>query len=72
MNASLQTSLSSLARLCCTFGREEEGQDLVEYSMLLGFITLSAIALMSHAGTSVKTLWVTINTATTSAAVAAS
>jgi Flp pilus assembly pilin Flp len=37
------------------FLREEGGQDLVEYSLLLAFIALAAIALLSSAGISIKT-----------------
>ena len=48
--------------------QEEEGQDLVEYSLLLAFIALAAIALLSAAGNSVKTIWTSINTNLTSAA----
>jgi Flp pilus assembly pilin Flp len=48
--------------------QEEEGQDLVEYSLLLAFIALAAIALLSAAGGSVKTIWTSINTNLTSAA----
>jgi Flp pilus assembly pilin Flp len=48
--------------------QEEEGQDLVEYSLLLAFIALAAIALLSAAGNSVKSIWTSINTNLTSAA----
>jgi pilus assembly protein Flp/PilA len=50
------------------FWQEEEGQDLVEYSLLLAFIALAAIALLSSAGTSIKTIWTGINSQLTSAA----
>jgi len=48
--------------------QEEEGQDLVEYSLLLAFIALAAIALLSAAGNSVKSIWTSINANLTSAA----
>ena len=48
--------------------QEEEGQDLVEYSLLLAFIALAAIALLSAAGGSVKSIWTSINTNLASAA----
>ena len=47
---------------------EEDGQDMVEYSLLLAFIALAAIALLSAAGTSVTSIWTSINTGLTSAA----
>ncbi|MBV9304257.1 MAG: Flp family type IVb pilin [Acidobacteriaceae bacterium] len=50
------------------FWQEEEGQDLVEYSLLLAFIALAAIALLSSAGGSIKTIWTSINSNLTSAA----
>ncbi len=49
------------------FWQEEDGQDLVEYSLLLAFIALAAIALMSSAGTSVSTIWSKISSQLTSA-----
>jgi Flp pilus assembly pilin Flp len=52
--------------------QEEEGQDLVEYSLLLAFIALAAIALLSAAGNSVKGIWTSINTNLTNAATTAS
>jgi Flp pilus assembly pilin Flp len=42
--------------------QEEAGQDLVEYSLLLGFLALGSLALLSSAGTSVKSIWSTIST----------
>lgn len=50
------------------FWQEEGGQDLVEYSLLLAFIALAAIALLSSAGGSVKNIWTAVNTQLTSAA----
>ncbi len=49
------------------FWQEEAGQDLVEYSLLLAFIALAAIALLSSAGGSIKTIWTSINSNLTSA-----
>ena len=50
------------------FLEEEGGQDLVEYSLLLAFIALAAIALLSSAGGSIKTIWTSINANLTNAA----
>ncbi len=55
-----------------TFWQEEDGQDLVEYSLLLAFIALAAVALLQNAGSSIKTLWQDISNALTSATTAAS
>ncbi len=48
--------------------QDDGAQDLVEYSLLLAFIALAAIALLSSAGGSVKTIWTHINSSLTSAA----
>ena len=43
------------------FIREEEGQDLVEYTLLLAFVALASAALFIGAGTSIKGIWSTTN-----------
>ena len=50
------------------FQQDETGQDLVEYSLLLGFLALGSLALLSSAGTSVKSIWTSISTNLTTAA----
>ncbi len=42
------------------FVREEEGQDLVEYALLLGLISLVAVAAITATGTSVNAIWAAI------------
>jgi pilus assembly protein Flp/PilA len=58
----------SLLLLVAKLVEEQDGQDLVEYSLLLAFIALAAVALLSAAGTSVTTIWTAINSGLTSAA----
>ena len=53
------------------FWKEEEGQDLVEYSLLLAFIALAAVSLLSGVGTKISGLWTTINTTLGNASTAA-
>ena len=55
-----------------TFWKEEDGQDLVEYSLLLAFIALAAVALLGSVKTSVNGLWSSVNSAMTNANAAAS
>ena len=43
------------------FFREEEGQGLVEYALIIGLIAIVAIAALSTAGGSVKGLFTNIN-----------
>lgn len=52
------------------FWKEEDGQDLVEYSLLLAFIALAAVALLGGVKTSVNTIWTNINTKMVGAATA--
>jgi Flp pilus assembly pilin Flp len=43
------------------FLKEEEGQDLIEYSMLLAFVVIGSAALYLGAGRNVKGVWTTAN-----------
>lgn len=43
------------------FLRDEQGQDLIEYTLLLAFVCLSAASLFAGAGRSVSGIWVTAN-----------
>ena len=45
----------------CRFVREEEGQDLVEYTILLAFVALASAALFISAGGSVGGIWSATN-----------
>jgi len=54
------------------FLRDEQGQDLIEYTLLLAFVALAAAALFINAGESVSTIWTTANTTLADAASSAS
>jgi Flp pilus assembly pilin Flp len=55
------------------FLREEQGQDLVEYSLLLAFVVLASAALFIGAGVQIGGIWSQANVRLTNAnAVAAS
>jgi len=54
------------------FVRDEQGQDLVEYTLLLAFVCLASAALFINAGASIKTVWSTGSTTLSQAASAAS
>jgi len=43
------------------FLRDEQGQDLVEYTLLLAFVALASAALFINAGGSVNAIWSTAN-----------
>ena len=42
------------------FVREDEAQDLIEYALLVGLISLVAVAAVTLAGTSVNTIFTNI------------
>jgi Flp pilus assembly pilin Flp len=44
------------------FWREEEGQDLIEYSLLLGFIALFSATIYSTVSTDISTIWTNAKT----------
>jgi len=39
------------------FWNEEEGQDLIEYALLLGFITLAVVTALGTIRTNLNNLW---------------
>jgi Flp pilus assembly pilin Flp len=43
------------------FLKEEEGQDLIEYSLLMAFVALASATLFLGAGKSIKGIWTTTN-----------
>ena len=51
-----------------SFLREEEGQDLIEYTLLMAFIALASAAIFVNAGKSVSTIWTNASTQLASAA----
>jgi len=55
-----------------TFWRNDDGQDLVEYSLLLAFISICALALIIATKTSINGLWDNISNALSSSVTAAS
>jgi pilus assembly protein Flp/PilA len=54
--------MSQLVAFAKTFARNEDGQDLLEYALLVALIALIAIGAVGMAGTSVKTIFTTIST----------
>ena len=41
---------------------DEQGQDLIEYTLLLAFVALSSAVLFLGTGESIKGIWATTNT----------
>jgi Flp pilus assembly pilin Flp len=54
------------------FLRDEQGQDLIEYTLLLAFVALASAALFIGAGNSVKGIWSVTNSQLIAANTAAS
>jgi Flp pilus assembly pilin Flp len=53
------------------FVDDEQGQDLVEYSLLLAFVALASAALFVNAGSSIRTIWTVTNGILSNAALSA-
>ena len=53
--------LNRAQRIRCALMAEENGQDLIEYSLLIGGITLVAAAAILSVGSDSNTLWGVFN-----------
>lgn len=58
------------ARLLHWLNSEREGQDMVEYALLIGLISVVAIAALIVAGDAVVALWAAVTTALATATAA--
>jgi Flp pilus assembly pilin Flp len=52
--------------------REEEGQDLIEYTLLMAFIALASAAIFINAGSSLTKIWNSASAQLANAATSAS
>jgi len=59
-------------QLLLHFWRDERGQDLIEYSLLIAFIAIACLALIGAGRPSVNAIWTSSNTQLTLAGSAAS
>ncbi len=57
-----------MENLIARFVREDQGQDLIEYALLAGFIALVCVGAIITTGQSLNTLWGSISTAVANAA----
>lgn len=60
-----------LVNLLKTFVRDEEGQDLIEYALLVALISLVCVVALTDAGTQVNKIFESIKGKLTTAAAAA-
>ena len=54
------------------FIADDQGQDLIEYTLLIAFVALVSAALFIGAGNSIKGIWTSTNTQLTTANTSAS
>ena len=59
-------------KLMADFLRDEQGQDLIEYTLLVAFVTMASASIYVSAGTNVKAIWNSANTTLGTAATSAS
>jgi len=64
--------MENIMRHLKTFFSDEQGQDLVEYTLLLAFVCLASAALFISAGANIQTVWSTGSTTLSQAASASS
>jgi Flp pilus assembly pilin Flp len=50
-----------MMRLVRTFWKDDQGQDLIEYTLLMAFVALASAALFLGAGGSISGIWSTSN-----------
>jgi pilus assembly protein Flp/PilA len=51
-----------MTKLFSRFLRDDRGQDLIEYALLAGFISLVAVVAITNVGSGVNTVYENINT----------
>jgi Flp pilus assembly pilin Flp len=54
------------------FWQDEQGQDLIEYTLLMAFVALASAALFISSGASINSIWSDSNSELSTAASAAS
>jgi Flp pilus assembly pilin Flp len=60
-----------MKNLFVRFVREDEGQDIIEYSLLAAFISISGYLILQSIGSNVNTIYGQVQTATSAASTAA-
>ena len=61
-----------MQRLLWNLWREEDGQDLIEYSLLITFIAIATAAMVGSGQNAIKAIWTTSNSNISAANAAAS
>ena len=53
--------ISDPMQTLCNFWNDDQGQDLIEYTLLMAFVALASAALFIGAGGSIKGIWSSSN-----------
>ena len=61
-----------MAQLICNFWKEQDGQDLIEYSLLITFIAIAVMFVMGSTRPAVNSIWQSSNSDLTQGLAAAS
>ncbi|HEX4750033.1 MAG TPA: Flp family type IVb pilin [Bryobacteraceae bacterium] len=59
----LRRILSALRHLGSALLEEQDGQDLVEYALLMAFIALAAVSVLTSLSANLSTLWDSVSNA---------
>ena len=54
-----------------SFFQDEQGQDLIEYTLLMAFVAIASAGLFIGAGSSISSIWTSTNTQLSAAAASA-
>jgi Flp pilus assembly pilin Flp len=57
-----------MKKMFTNFVKDEQGQDLIEYTLLMAFVALASAAIFINAGSQIKSIWGSANTELTNAA----
>jgi Flp pilus assembly pilin Flp len=67
----MQSWFGEFGASMCAFWREDGGQDLIEYTLLLAFVCLASATMFIKSGGSIKSIWTTTNSELAAAAASA-
>ncbi len=51
-----------MKKMIMSFVKDEQGQDLIEYTLLMAFIALASAAIFTNAGKSITGIWSSAST----------
>jgi len=68
----IASMMYTLRNYLSQFLKDEQGQDLIEYTLLMAFIALASASIFISTGGSIANIWGTANTSLSNAAVSAS